>query len=321
MTPRLVYEGRMQIGSLGIRLAVEHPTDLAALDAMFKQCVGAPSPDGDAGPEGELFLVRAEDDRHDVPPDGMRLREEDGTLTLRTELVSAALAVARRPWPAWIAVAEGANEERLVRVHLSVAVHRILLALGAAYLHAAGVIVDGRTFVLVGEKGSGKSTTSLVLGRAGATILADDHVLVRRTPDRRYFASGCERLTRVTGDTEAFVFDRPLEAVPADFGGTLKKEVPLAPLVRTLPGVDVPITTICFSHVGSRLALSRRSPAQTALDLLGRTRRSFRPQDAGDIATLLDFWTGLSASARCWDLELSPNLADLARLPDLLTRA
>ena len=49
---------------------------------------------------------------------------------------------------------------------------------GGALLHAAGIALDGRAFVLVGPSGSGKTTWARVAGEAGAVVLSDDLVMV-----------------------------------------------------------------------------------------------------------------------------------------------
>ena len=47
-----------------------------------------------------------------------------------------------------------------------------------ALLHAAGVVVDGRGFVLIGPEGSGKSTFARAAREGGARVISDDTVLV-----------------------------------------------------------------------------------------------------------------------------------------------
>jgi hypothetical protein len=54
--------------------------------------------------------------------------------------------------------------------------------LGGALLHAAGIVLDGRAFLLVGAEGAGKSTWTELAGRAGAGVLSDDVVLVLEGP-------------------------------------------------------------------------------------------------------------------------------------------
>jgi hypothetical protein len=56
-----------------------------------------------------------------------------------------------------------------------------LPARGAALLHAAGLVLDDRGFVLVGAEGSGKSTWAARGEDGGAIVLSDDVVLIDRS--------------------------------------------------------------------------------------------------------------------------------------------
>jgi hypothetical protein len=49
---------------------------------------------------------------------------------------------------------------------------------GGILLHAAGLVVEGRAFLLVGGEGSGKSTWARLGESAGARVLSDDLVLI-----------------------------------------------------------------------------------------------------------------------------------------------
>lgn len=64
------------------------------------------------------------------------------------------------------------------------AIGRRLLAREGAALHAAGIIVDGRAFVLVGPSRSGKTTWAAAASRAGIPVLSDDVVLLDSTRGR-----------------------------------------------------------------------------------------------------------------------------------------
>ncbi len=50
-----------------------------------------------------------------------------------------------------------------------------------ALLHAAGIVLEGRAFVLIGAEGSGKTTWTLRAREAGADVLSDDLVVVARS--------------------------------------------------------------------------------------------------------------------------------------------
>ncbi len=54
---------------------------------------------------------------------------------------------------------------------------------GGALLHAAGLVVEGRAFLLVGPEGSGKTTWAGAGVEGGASLLGDDVVLVDRSRD------------------------------------------------------------------------------------------------------------------------------------------
>jgi len=53
---------------------------------------------------------------------------------------------------------------------------------GSALLHAAGLVIDGRGFVLAGAEGSGKSTWARLGEGEGAIVISDDLVLIDATP-------------------------------------------------------------------------------------------------------------------------------------------
>ncbi|MDU8911721.1 HPr kinase/phosphatase C-terminal domain-containing protein [Aestuariicoccus sp. MJ-SS9] len=50
-------------------------------------------------------------------------------------------------------------------------------------LHASCVALSGRALLILGKAGSGKSTLALELMARGAALVADDRVVLRRTPD------------------------------------------------------------------------------------------------------------------------------------------
>jgi hypothetical protein len=54
----------------------------------------------------------------------------------------------------------------------------LLPSRGGAAIHAAGIVLDGRGFVLPGASGAGKSTASSLAESRGALVVSDDLVLV-----------------------------------------------------------------------------------------------------------------------------------------------
>ena len=60
----------------------------------------------------------------------------------------------------------------------------ILARGGGVELHGCGIVVDGRGYLFVGQSGAGKTTTARVwLAEMTATILSDDRIIVRKSPD------------------------------------------------------------------------------------------------------------------------------------------
>ncbi|MCC3768221.1 hypothetical protein K6I34_007373 [Streptomyces sp. UNOC14_S4] len=59
-----------------------------------------------------------------------------------------------------------------------------LVADGWSILHASAVVRDGQAVLVLGDKGAGKTTTALLLARAGWQLLANDRVFIRREGDR-----------------------------------------------------------------------------------------------------------------------------------------
>lgn len=316
--PAPACDRAIRLGSLRLRLRTDHPQDAAIVATMFK----LPEDDGPgeagAGSDGDIeVLERARAERRPIPRDGLVVERSPASLTVASELMTMTAGRDGGRWQVRVLVHERGVEPHVHQTHLWIMLHRALLAFDAVHLHAAAVTLAGRTFVFVGEKGAGKSTIAASLGRRGGVILSDDHVLVRRAAPA-YLVSGCETWARVTAETEAALFDAPLPIPARDFGGSMKKEFPVARFFPSRPHQDAPVAALLFPRVGSTLRLAGRSARAAALDLIGRTRKSYRPQDADDIGALLDFWSDLAASAPAFDLELSPDIGRLADLPDLL---
>ena len=86
------------------------------------------------------------------------------------------------------------------------------------------------TSLFLGGKGAGKSTLCLALARAGATVLGEDHVLVRRAATAwsgGFVVSGCDANMRLTAQTEEALLPQPPNGRKAWFGGVLKREFDL----------------------------------------------------------------------------------------------
>jgi len=219
--------------------------------------------------------------------------------------------------------AHGAAEpDQAMLVHsLMIVFYRTLLELGCLHLHAAAVEMGGETSLFLGGKGAGKSTLCLALGQAGATILGEDHVLVRRRDGGRFAVSGCDANMRLTEKTESELFNAPPMGRTALFGGVLKREFDLREtglVVR--PFVDFLPRRIFFPIVGTHVAIDRISRADAMVRILGSVHDRHAIATAADGRGLLDFVGDLVDSLETYALQLSPDLGGLATVADFLAR-
>lgn len=103
-----------------------------------------------------------------------------------------------------------------------------------ALLHAAGVVIDGRAFLLTGASGSGKSTWARAAREAGARVVSDDTVVVDA-------ASGTVEL-----------LGTPIRAHEAHPGGTGRW--PVAALLHARWGAPPALAPVAPLVVHARLA-------------------------------------------------------------------
>jgi hypothetical protein len=257
----------------------------------------------------------AEGARPEIPADGMVLVHDP----LRPELHTEALS-------AWVDLQGGRAKVRIqilrldlphfdLCVHLAVLFHKLLFLMDRVVLHGAAVQLGGKVYVFLGDKGAGKSTIALKLARSGATVLGEDHLILRRI-GTRFVISGCDERSRLTRKTEEFFFDEPLDIVPADFAGTMKKEVPSSVLFRSTPYSDVPPHYVFFPSVGERFVPERLSAKVMLLELMSATGKLQRFVDPLDRTRFLDLLASFVPSVQGYRLELSP---DLGALDDLVS--
>ena len=166
-------------------------------------------------------------------------------------------------------------------------IHKFLQLCGVIRLHGAAVTIDERTSVFLGDKGAGKSTLSLALGRAGAEVLADDQLVIRRRPEGVY-VSGCDGNIRLTARSEQHFFDEPLDVVAQDFAGVQKKELPLAGLTRSVPFQDRRPSHLYFPRVTSAFAVRPIARRTALLRVLNAAGPAHSFADAADRLNLVE---------------------------------
>lgn len=147
--------------------------------------------------------------------------------------------------------------EGLTRVALATAAP----ARGAVLLHGCAVLFDGMAHVFLGASGDGKTTMARRLGARGATVLADDTVLVVRAGARGAVVSG------------------------TPFAG--KEGLPRS-------GEAWPLGRILTLAPGAPLALTPLAPPQVLEALISRALWYASAWQAGTVA-LLDMLSALAA--------------------------
>ena len=246
---------------------------------------------------------------------GTRLRP-----TIATDALRAELELDRQPVSIRITVLSPETPFEVLCVHFVAIIHKILFFLDRVVLHAAAVEMDGGVSIFMGDKGAGKSTTCLALARAGANVLGEDQLILRRL-EGRYLVSGGDERSRLTANSESHFFAEPL-AVPArDFAGTMKKEIRMGDFFRSEPFRDFTPTRILFPSVTGSFELRPLRSQQALLRVMRSTAHFQRFQGPGDQADFLDFLAGFIATVSCWVLSLSHDLADLDQLAGMLRSA
>ena len=298
-----------------------------ALPPLFRGCFhSAARPPRSGTVNAVLYLL----DAADAPSLGpqpldtpiLRRVRSGAAWEFATRHVAARIVVNQRPVAIllWLQESPPGADPGVMLYHFTAAVHKILLLLGRMYLHAGAVRVGPRVSLFVGDKGAGKSTVCLALARAGATVLADDHVLLTRARGR-YLVSGCLDSARVTSKTEAWLFDEPLSILPEDVGGLAKKEFPIAQFFHAEPHRDRPIHGLFFLQGSDGLALAPLSRAEALRRLVQQTAWSHPLVDGADHARYLRYLADLVTAVPAAALGLGPDLDDLAGLAPCLAQA
>lgn len=316
----LPLRGFLPLGSFGVNVTAGRPDYTATLDLLFRQRVTdrPRRPDDAIAARLQLRPCAADDPLFTLggpvedgapaawqPLDG-------GWSTLGTGRFRVFLRAAR-PADVVCLVREPQWSERAFRDHLFEVVCKVLFAFDRFYVHAAAVELHGRVHIFVGRGSFGKSTTCLTLAKAGATILSEDHVLFARAGDG-FVVSGCQETARVTEKTERFLFDAPLDAPPAAHTGVVKKEFRVADHFACRPYVDHDFDSVFFNHVGTTFRIREMPRQEAMLGLFYMTKSFFRASRPEDYDRYLDYFAALVRGRTCHELELSPDLGDLAQL-------
>jgi hypothetical protein len=273
------------------------------------------TPDSPTVPDLELVVDEQPDRRPPVETvdDPLVLRREDGLCRVTTTISTLVVDARANPITARLTLWPAAQRPEYVDHYVVVNLRALLRILGRVQLHGAASRLGSRTMVFLGDKGAGKSTLTLALGRAGATALADDQLMLR-VDGPRVWISGVDGGLRVTAQTEEHFFRAPLTVDAQDFGGLRKKEVPLREHVHAAPGIEHVPDAIFFPRVGEAFELApieRGVATRRILTAVAPLHRFAGPTDQQAFVRMI---TALVRAVEVFDLRLSPDLDELERV-------
>ena len=312
----------LRLGSLTARL--DAPPSLGSdIAYIFGTLLKAPTSDLLARVDADIVVREPDGDDAasavTVPPDGMAVSHARPLSTIDTEALSVTIDHAHTPVQIHVRVRAGERSHYDLCVHLAVVFHKILFLLDRVVLHAAAVRMAGRVAIFVGDRGAGKTTTALALGRAGGTVLGEDHLILRRSADG-FLVSGCDERWRVDERTERHFFDTPLPLEAADYAGRMKKEVTVRD-VASLPFTDEPPAQLFFMRTGSRFDITPIPRGLTALRLMEAAGKLQRFVDADDRLRFLTMVSDFVGTITPFALQRTDDLGDLDRLIEFLSGA
>ncbi len=314
------YACRLRLGDLQCSLTSTHERYAAMLAAAY----GTPLiPEaGEPNPMPDLRIsIRDDTPSARVPPgDRLIVRRVTGAFLIESDPMTCAVRTEVTPREISVAVHDPGLRGDWLTYHFWILFNRAFLVLDRVILHAAALAYRTSVALFIGPKGAGKSTISVALGRAGADVLAEDHLLARRV-NGRTMVSGCNGRMRVTAETERHFLSGKLGPETIDGDGVPKKEFPAARFFAARPHEERSVDRLFFPHVGGQFAIRPVSRRDATLRLIDLTGGMLRFHDRSDYADFLSRLGDLLSPLPSYDLELSPRLDDLDRLVEFLDRA
>ena len=331
VAPDTLQQGILRFGSLSARIHFNALQYVEMLGDLFRINLPEPCPDG-ADVDIEMYLIEADASRlpqsngwfirhaMDGPVHSLIVhRDFDGVTSIYHDVVSAHIYENEAPPRVVIPVlSTGQSREHLLHC-LMVVFYKLLFFFDRAHLHAAAVRMGKTVNLFYGPKGAGKTTICIHLGRSGGTILAEDHVMLRKGGGK-FWVSGCDGLMRITEKTEQYFFEDPLPSPQVSIAGTLKKEFNMSAYFSCRQWEDMKVDRLFFASVGKAFSVTP-IPASSAMGRLQRgldeRYRFANPSDRRSFDSFLEAFTG---SIESYELELDPDLDELTKLTAFLER-
>lgn len=310
---------RLQLGALRCAIQASHHRYAAMVGDVYGTPLDAPAQRDERPPDIVISIREEVGAVGPAPTDRLTARRQSDACVIESDPITCRVRPGTAPVELALVIRDPAMPAELLAYHAWIVLNRALLVLDRVVLHAAALAYRGTVSVFAGERGVGKSTLSIALARAGAEILADDHVLARQAGGRT-LVSGCHARMRVTARTEQHFLKGRLGRGAVDVGGLIKKEFPAHEFFAACPYQERAVDRWFFPRVGARFAVRPIGGGAALLRLMRITGPLLRFHDRADYDEFLSMLAGLVARVPCHELELSPRLEDLDRLVELLDR-
>jgi hypothetical protein len=321
MTETRALPVTLRFGSWWGRLAFDHPEYLEAVRSIFGAELYPPAPPGEPAPHFDCEILGPEHGDPTpgavVPPAGMLLRSDGPLRIVTTEALHVELRLDSIPTMLRIWVRRSELPTGRLHFHFSVVFHKILFLMDRMVLHGAAVRWEDTVNLFIGEKGAGKSTICLALARAGATVLGEDRLVLRRS-EGKFLVSGGDERSRLTERTEQHFFAEPLGVPFRDFAGTPKKEIRLGDYFQSRPFEDYPPGRLFFPAITGRLRVAPLKSQPALLRMMGHTAHFHHFVGPVDQRRFFEFLADFVATIPAYQAELSSNLEELDQLGEHL---
>ena len=331
---RFPYAGVLPLGSWRLNV---YATDRHYLDCVAKLFEGTfrrDGPEDSPPPDACLYLVGAPHGSFhfdaafrsvSVLPSADILVSDtltDGTLRLSSWMLQSLVDATAQPARILCFVRDHESRRLYFKHYLHALFLKLLHVFDRFYLHASGVHYGGRTSIFVGAHHAGKTTISLRLAKAGARLISDDHIVLRKN-GAAFYASGCRDTARVSLKTESFLWgtNGALRSRPRSYRGLLKKEFPARLHFDHAPHQDFELHTIFFLHRGKQFRIDPITNEVAILNLLRSLEGAYPFRRRDDYIACLDYLRSIVEHRTVFGLTLSRDLRDLDKLVDFLRSA
>lgn len=197
-----------------------------------------------------------------------------------------------------------------------------LLRLGQLQWHCSGVTAGGKSILIPGDSGSGKSTTALTLAQSGFDFLADESVFLILADGRIDAASFDQDLYLRRSSVERLLQLEVVRRAPwITRGDEVKKRIKLPTSKARLNTGPFPVELVLFPSLEDRkeTVLQSLSRSEALMQCMALAAKNpiviFRDRPA--LNRQLEIYTTIATTSRCYRILLG---SDLARVADAVKK-